>query len=116
MEPGINMSHAEVYRLTGTLPANRIEEIIEEADAVALLLSGRPHIGEAMGGYPAEDWADGVLSDLAEIIKKARGDNRTRLEALHETLSNLSSETARAAEQGIEELRKLDALFEQAGG
>jgi hypothetical protein len=102
-----NMTHAEHYRLNGTLSPARCEELIEIADAVDRTVDLTSGIDEALRQYPNEDFLQEAITDLGYLARGLRGANRTMCKDVIDTLELLQTETNYAAEYGREELRKV---------
>ena len=112
MDLGHTAANSEIYRVTGTLPAERIEALLE-LDSVDL--SGViVHIQEARGSFPGEDSLASIIEDLTALAKHMRGENQKELRSIIERADSLQSELARDAEYGLEELTKAETELNSA--
>lgn len=99
-----NMNNAEAYRLLGTLPADRIEALL---DIEAIDVSGAiVHIEEARGCYPAEDVMSETLQAMRDLRCNLRGNNKALMDSIISMVEDLETELRQSAEYGADELRK----------
>jgi hypothetical protein len=109
-----NLTNAEHFRLNGTLPEDRIEELLT-LDAQLQAVKGiDAHVEEAMTQYPAEDFLSGILSQLHALAKNVRGDNREKVVWIIEQLDDIAQCTFNAADYGRDELRQALKALEGA--
>jgi hypothetical protein len=101
------LSDEEVYSLTGTLPADRIEELLDVAPLLSEAVASAPCVHEAMGQFPSEDFLQEPLDKLRDLVKRMRGDNRETLTAIIEELNTIATQQVHATEYGKEELKKV---------
>ena len=71
-------------------------------------------IDEAIGCYPAEDFAHAVLADLRVLAKRLRGANAEDLTEIIAVLEDLQTEVSGSTEYGIDELRKAQTEINEA--
>ena len=109
-----NLTAQEELRLTGTLALPRIEELLELDDKLKGLSRIGAHIDEAMAQYPAEDFLTPIMDRLHQFSKRLRGDNRSDLLAIIETIDDFAQCTFNAADYGRNELRKATRAIEAA--
>lgn len=112
MMNNLGLTDAEYFRIHGTLPADRIEDMLHLGTAANELKGAQAHIQEARAQYPDEDFLSDVESDLQDIIRSTRGATRDRLKALAAKLEDIAQTTFYASDYGRDELRKLDKLLE----
>ena len=105
---GSNYSAREVLNITGTLSAQVIEGMVDNAENAEAMRETIPNIEEAKGCFPDEDFIDasGIISDLRAIAARVRGENKAGILAAIEALEALQTEVFGQTEYGMEELTK----------
>ena len=103
-----NMTHAEHYRLNGSLTPERIEALLTELDEVPDAESISDLMLDACTGFPEEDALDKVIDAFQEALDEC--DPAAMTEAL-EKLRELSVEMQQSAEHGAEQLGKAQELL-----
>ena len=112
-----NHMNAEVYRITGTLSADRIEALIDlEGNVDSAICSeanlSEANLSEARAGFPDEDFLATVVRSIRQLATKLRGENKSHAKGLADELEDIQSTCARAAEYGREELAKAVKLLD----
>lgn len=95
------LSASEAYRISGTLPHDKIEQLLdaqEQLDAIGNVSGSLIDADQ----YPAEDFLQDAIDDIGLMAKRLRGDNRADLIAISVKLEDLQLSIARAAEYGRE--------------
>ncbi|QGZ63775.1 hypothetical protein [Paraburkholderia acidisoli] len=98
------MSYAECYRINGSLPPERIEDLLDGKRVLDQIVSVPGELDEARGCFSGEDFAEKILKGLRELAKRVRGENRETLSGLIEELAQLQTTIAGQAEYGIEKI------------
>ena len=103
---GTNHSAREIFNITGTLPAQLIEDMVDHTEDVEAMCETIPNIEEGKNCFPGENFIDasGAISDLLDIAARLRGDNKAAILAVIEKLDALQLEVARQSEYGHSEL------------
>jgi hypothetical protein len=103
---GSNYSAREVFNITGTLPAEVIEAMVDHAEDVEAMRATIPNIEEGRNCFPSEDFIDasGVIADLRQIAGRLRGDNKAAILAVIEKLEALQTEMSGQSEYGRSEI------------
>lgn len=101
-----NMTHAEYFRLNGTLNEARCRDLIDLSGEVDSVSGIDAQIEEGMAQYPAKDFLAGIMDRLHALTKTMRGANRDDLKGIIEALDDLAQTTFYASEYGREELNK----------
>lgn len=83
-----NMTNEECFRLHNTLPADRIAKLLDES-ANKVDPDDIP-FDEILAQFPEEDFASTIETRLQELTKRLRGDNRTELMSIIESLQDLA--------------------------
>lgn len=96
----------EQFRLQGTLPAHQIETLLDTLAAVPDVSGAIIHIKEARNPFNAEDFLSEVLSDLSELIKSTRGENKSKAQALHAKLEDIQMTVFYACDHANDELKQ----------
>jgi hypothetical protein len=111
---GTNYSAREVFNITGTLPADVIECMVNNAEDADSMRETIPNIEEAKGCFPNEDFieADGVISDLRDIAARVRGENKAAILAVMEKLEALQLAVFHQSEYGRSELTSALTVLE----
>ena len=99
-----NMTNIEAFKLYGTLPADRIESILEAETQLSELQGIEGNLIDA-NSFPAEDFLAEVISDLQTLKRGMRGNNRENLDAIIEKLEDIAQCTFNASEHGRSELQ-----------
>jgi hypothetical protein len=108
-----NLTPDEAYRLTGTLPATHIEELLaappppDLEGAAALIHDGRLQ-------FPNEDFLCHAIRRVGTLAKQVRGDNRKEADAIAAYLEELEMDIYRSSEYGRTELKSAEALLKGA--
>jgi len=108
-----NLTPKERYRLTGTLDAEQIEELLGVEDKLESISGVDAHVKEAMTQYPEEDFLSGPIARLHELAKSVRGENRQKLLSIIEQLDDIAQCTFNAADYGRSELKEALKAFQQ---
>lgn len=99
-----NMSHREAFKLTGSLPMDRIELLLDKADTLENLEDVPGEITEAKAGFPDEDCLQDIIKQLQVLQKNLRGDNRTTLGVVIEQVEERQTSLMQSSEYGLEKL------------
>lgn len=103
----LNYSNAELFKLSGTLPSDRIETLLDCESKLNLVADYKTKVQEAYYCFISEGFADNELQQLKALCKSLRGNNRSQLENIIESLENtIASEVSNAA-YGRDELRDI---------
>jgi hypothetical protein len=111
-----SLTHAEYYRLNGTLDGSRIEALLDGDELLERLGGVVVDLAEARAGYPAEDWAAELLGGMQQLAKSLRGANREAMTRLLEQLEQLQTSIANDVEYGREKLDAAIEAFENVKG
>lgn len=109
---GPSFSSAELFRANGTLPADRIEALI---DAETLLQGARDVSGaldDAMASYPNEDFLTDAIRRFKELAHGMKGQRKADMLAAILALEDIEKATQQSAEYGMEELKKAQRALE----
>jgi hypothetical protein len=96
----------ELLKLHGALPVSQLEDLIDWQERSADVSDVAYHLDEARGQYPTEDFLAGVIERLHTLAKRVRGDNRSDVLAIIESLDDVAQTTFNAADYGRSELDK----------
>lgn len=99
-----NMTHAEHFRMNGTLSEARCLELIDLSEQAPIYKDAITKIGEAIGQFPAEDFTSDISDRLHNIAKRLRGNSKSNLLSVIEALDDLTQCTFYATEYGRSEL------------
>jgi len=106
-----NLSPSEEMRINGSLSGPTIDALIDASDQLAAISGIDAHISEGMAQFPAEDFLSGPISDLIDLAKRLRGDNKAALQGIIESLEDLAQCQFNASDYGRDELQKaIDAI------
>ncbi len=83
-----SLSNEEYFNLRGTLPADRIEELLND-NSNKVDLEDIP-FDAILGQLPAEDFTASVEERLHALSKKLRGDNKQEILAIIAELSDMA--------------------------
>lgn len=103
---GSNCTAEEELRLTGTVTGERLNNLLDQETQLTALKDVAPHIQEALGQFPAEDFLEEHKTRLVMLAKNMRGANKEALQAIIETLDDISMTTFYASDYGSNELRQ----------
>ena len=109
-----NMTLAEEFRMNGALSADSIESLIEREALLDGLNGIEVKIKEGMTQFPAEDFLQGPIKRLHQLAKKLRGDNRSEVLAIIESLDDIAQCTFNSADYGRSELKDALKIYEDA--
>lgn len=113
MQTFSSMTNEELYRILGTLPADRLEQLLDQSAALESARETVACIREAQERYPEEGCLTDIIGDAELLHQKLRGQNRADMDALVTRLYDLESTLQTSTEYGIFELEKaLNALTE----
>lgn len=98
-----NMTDEEVFRMTGNLPPDRVEKLLNRQDTEEIINSINVYASEARMTVE-EDFLSDQTTRLFEIAKKLRGDNRKDLEEVIEEIRLSVQEMVNAASYSNEQL------------
>jgi len=103
-----NYTDKEIYKLTGTLPADRLEKLIDSGNLGDKLKSCKSAAEEASLCYMQEDFLTDQLSKLRGLVRNLRSKaNQKALEKIIEDIEERILEQSRSSEYVIEELNKI---------
>lgn len=110
-----NMSNAEHVKLNGTLPMDRIEPLLAMQASYDKItdMGVQDSLHEAKVMFPDNDFANDVLADLREMMKRVRGDNRHSLEDIIFNLEAVQKEVYDTAMEGVKILETIIKEMEQ---
>ena len=108
----MSLTPRENLKLHGALPAGQLEDLIDWHERTEDVGDVACHLDEARGQYPAEDFLADVIERLHTLAKRVRGDNRSDLLAIIESLDDVAQTTFNAADYGRSELSKAKASLE----
>jgi hypothetical protein len=106
-----NMENDEYFRLHGTLPSERIQQLLD-AEAETIASAGR--IAEAVqaahDGLPCEDFADDVVYALAQLRDDESTPDATAatVQRIVDTLETLQADLYTRAEAAAKHLRGIE--------
>ncbi len=104
MHAGSNLTPAEVYRLTGTVPAETLERLIFQNEKLEQLESISVYVDESEHTI-AEDFLAAQLGRLRDIGKRLRGSNRQDLQSVIEELEAVIEVEVNASEYAAEQIK-----------
>ena len=103
-----NMTHAEYFRVNGTLPAERIEALLDIASNEDQFIGNWVDtIQEARGCYVPEDFLQSRITELQALAKSMRGANRQALFDIVARIEDDIREQVQSSEYGADELGKI---------
>lgn len=105
----MSLTPREHLKLHGALPASQLEDLIDWRERTEDVADSTAYLDEARGQFPAEDFLSGPIERLHAIAKRLRGDNRSDLLAIIESLDDVAQCTFNAADYGRSELDKAKA-------
>lgn len=95
----------EFYRLNGYLSRDYAEPLLDAQNKLESVSGVDSYIQEAMGQYPAEDFLSEIVSDLHALAKRMyKGDNKTELLRIIESMDDALQCQSNASDYGREEL------------
>jgi len=96
----------ETYRLTGTLPADMIEDLLDDAARLETAQEADYHLCDAVPDI-GEDFAQSEIDYLANIVRSMRkSDTKERLFIALEQFENMQARTANSAANTAELIGK----------
>lgn len=101
-----NMTAREALRIHGTVPLDKLEDLLDREDALKEVQEIDANLKEAMAQYPAEDFLQTPINRLHELAKRLRNENRQEVLAIIGQLDDIAQCTFYAADYGRDELRK----------
>jgi hypothetical protein len=111
-----NMTDAECFRLYGTLPADRIERLIDaQADASAAIEVLSEHLNTIADAMPNEDFAKDVLYDLDRVLTGDYADEddaNALLAGAHAALKALQGAMFNRTKAALTAIRGIEGLTE----
>lgn len=110
-----NLTNEELFRLTGSLPPERIEGLLDNAAAAAGLEGIGACVAEAKTCFFAEDALSPILSQLTELAKNLRGNNKQELLGIIESLDDFAQCQFHQGDYGRDELHKVEKALAEAG-
>ena len=99
-----NMTHREALNLHGSLPADRIEELIDDSEELNSMRGIEHDLNTVAENLPNEDFLNDEVKKLKAISDKMRGANKESLLAVIEIIEQELDEQARAIEFAVEAL------------
>lgn len=99
------LTSEEAYRINGTLPPDKIEELLDAQDKLEAIEGIVPLLVDA-DQFPDEDFLQATINAIGNAAMRARGDNRAQLMDTAEKLDALQLTTHYASEYGRECLKK----------
>lgn len=106
-----NMDNEEAFRVFGTLPPERIEELLDLQTVANRASDADTHVYEALIQFPDEDFLSDIIRQVEELSVGMRGKNREGMKELAIKLQDIELSTSRATEYGQSELTKARALL-----
>jgi hypothetical protein len=112
--PG-NMTNAECFRLYGTLPAERIELLLDtQADTEAAAAAMTTHLETIEEALPREDFASDILYDMDRVLTgdyADENDANALLAGAHAALKALQDDQWRATCAAVRAINDIPDLF-----
>lgn len=105
-----NYSNEELFNLTGTLPSERIEQIINDGKLSEVIEDCKIKANEASSGFVQEDFLFSQLQQLQNISKNIRGENRKELLSV---ITQIEDEILKQVRQGEYGKSELDFILSQ---
>lgn len=102
-----NYSNNELFRISGTLPLDRIELLLSHGDIAERLDNVLSSTQEASNCYMQEDFLSDQLHALQSILKCLRGENKLRLDKVIEEIARDISIQVNESEYGKDILRNI---------
>ena len=115
MQNFYSLTPSEQYRINGTLSAETIESLLDNAEAVSKAEGVSARVSEAIGSLPSEDFLSDFIADLYALSKRLRGDNKTDALSLLDKAESLKTELQQMAEYAEDELCKARTELEEIG-
>lgn len=82
MIPASNWTTSEMLRYHGTLPDDRLDELVELESSLETI-DVRPYLREALGGLPNEDFLQPIIKRLQFVVSQMRDtENRQELKRI----------------------------------
>lgn len=107
MLPG-GLTPGEYYKVHGKVETAHIECLLDAFENADDLPDGRGYIQEAIGCLPEEDLLSDVLSELVDLAKHVRGDNKSSAESIIKSLNEIQAKLNSAAEEAKDNLNKAE--------
>ena len=115
MQNFYSLTPSEQYRINGTLSAETIESLLDNAEAVSKAEGVYAHVQEALGCFPREDFLTGLIDDLHKLSQRLRGDNKAIALSLIEQAEDLQQCVFNEGDYGRSELREANKTLEAVG-
>jgi hypothetical protein len=112
-----NLTHEEYYNLHGNLPVDRIESLIVDSGAVEAFQEDigtiRDTASEIIAQLPAEDFLEGILTHVRNIVKcKGVANQREMLSDLLENIQEIQDQQNQSSEYARDEFKKIDIIYQ----
>ena len=107
-----NLSNEEVFRLTGTLPPERIESLLDVSDIAndAAGICNLIHDGKVFSNHYDEEFRH-IQSALNVLKKSTRGENRKEVEALIEYVESFESSLNDNLDFSLDQLQQAETAI-----
>lgn len=99
-----NMTPREHFRLTGTVPGDILELLIEKSERLAEVQNIDGLLEDARAQFPDEDFLQEVIDRVNALAKNLRGANREAAARIAQSLDSISMTTMRSSEYGREQI------------
>lgn len=109
-----NMSAREYLQYTGSVPIEKVEQLLDKEDLLNDVINIGDSISEAIGQYPSEDFLQDVISRLHDLSKHMRGYNRATLLGIIESLDDIAQCTFDATDYGRSVLKDAIRVVQKA--
>lgn len=100
-----NMTAEEMYRATGTLSREKIEELLDAEAKLTQVKNIEGHLVDAHQ-FPNEDFLAGVTDKVRQVFERVHGENKKDLLHVIEMLDDIGMCTLNASQYGREELKQ----------
>lgn len=111
---------AEVFHMTGTLPPERIERLVDQSTSLGQLEGIDRQLAEAENQYPPEDFLHEVVTAIGEVVamlgsRTPKAEARQTLINVQGMLSDMLQTQFYATEYGLSELKKVTKTLINTG-
>lgn len=101
-----NYSNNEIFKLTGTLPAKRIEKLLDDEPIISLLSDIEDCLSDAVSAMPGEDCFQDDIKAMTNFAKCLRGDNKEALLNIISKFTDDLSSMLSSVEYAVSEINK----------
>jgi len=99
-----NLTNMEAFNLTGSLPADRIEALLDKERMFSEMSDVVGCLQDAKANYPDEDFLQEPIKDLVVLSKNLRSHHKDYLLRAIELLEGIQQTVHNATEYGLEQI------------